>query len=586
MSGKLHSFGGASISVPGSYSRQQFPESQGSSVANGNVVAIVGSAKGGVPCNLSSDNVLDRVNVIGSVADAARILQGGNGYYMTEFYLTPTKDPQLNQPAEAIFIRVDPAKQAVGIVKNAGGDTIIDLTSTVYGAVANQICRKIEAATNDGYKVTIKNKGEKIREQDDVYAEYLAIQYVGSGSAATMTITASALTTTVTGAIGEDLNILFADFARLGDLVRFINDHTAYTCALLGGEDEDTTTFDVKTAVDIKTAVYVATATTEALIRFFNQNSGGLVTAELHTGEDREAVVVDTNFVYLTAGTDGTITNTEWAEAFALLEKLDVNYILLADGTAAVHAMLSEHLRYMSSIEIGKYRQGGSGASTTTNTEALRIAELKALNDARFEYAVTPFRRYDTLNNNAVRSFAPFFLQAMIAGIRLGNDTTLSATFKTLNVLGFDEQYDTPTLKRYIAAGATIAALDDTGIPEVVHSLTTYQGENLILSLPSMLRTADTITLDLQRKLKTRMKNLLRAPTALQIKDLENYVLTNLLPSYRDQGLLTDDPNTGAPAFSDVVFSVEGDAFRLSYTGIIPAPLHFVFATHNFTVVG
>ena len=83
-----------------------------------------------------------------------------------------------------------------------------------------------------------------------------------------------------------------------------------------------------------------------------------------------------------------------------------------------------------------------------------------------------------------------------------------------------------------------------------------------------------------------RLAKLVKAPTSLQINELFNYLITNLLPSYVDDGYLTDDPNNGQAAFSDVSFNVIGDAFYFDFTGIVPLPLRYGFIKQKFTVIG
>lgn len=192
-------FAGISTNIPGVYTDQQFPPSLGAVTPATNVVAILGEAQGGVPYNVSGKTDAEKINVISSVGEAVNTLIGGNGFYMTEFYLSPTRERELNTPATAWFIRVNPATAATATLQDGSSNDIIDLTTKVYGAVANQVARKIEAGTNKGHKVTIKYRGETVVTQDDVHYDYFDIQYTGGGSAATMTIDGTQLTTTVTG---------------------------------------------------------------------------------------------------------------------------------------------------------------------------------------------------------------------------------------------------------------------------------------------------------------------------------------------------------------------------------------------------
>lgn len=578
-------FEGISTNIPGVYSKSEFPPSAGAAGAVTNIVAVIGSCDAGIPYNATDKNEDERVNVITSVAQALDELRGGDGLYMTEFYLSPSKEAFLNNPSSCLMFRVDPAVKASATLQDASLNDIIDIASTRYGAIGNQLARKVEAATNLGHMVTVKFQGVKIAEQDDVGLEFLAIQYTGAGTACTMNITATQLDTTCTGAPTDDLTILFSEFTKLGDLVEYIDEQPNYTCRLLDSSDRLTTTFDAVSSQDIKTSEYTAVAYVQALIEFFNNQCQGEVEASLHTGATRTDVSNDSNYVFMTGGSKGSATSTDWANCLALMEKFKINHILCASGDVTYQAMVDSHLAKMSGIEEKKNRSGGGGAALNASLST-RYSESKSLNSARYEYNYTPFKRPDIVNNNVLTSFAPFLGAALTAGIRFGNDVTISAVYKSVNVLALDESYDTPTKKKIISSGGTLFDIEE-GAFIVRHNVSTYQGQNLILNLPSMLRTCDAITLDSQARIQARLAAQTTAANALVVTDMKNFLLTNLLPDYRDdKKWLTDDPITGDPAFQDVEFQLEGDAFYFSFTGIVPAPMHFVFVKQKFYVPG
>jgi len=576
-------FEGIKTNIPGVYSKSEYPPSLGAIGAASNVVAIIGEAKGGVPHNASVDDA-QKINVITSLGQAVDLLVGGPGFYMTEFYLTPTKEENLAKPSQCYFVRVNPATQAIATLVDASSDEIIKLSSTRYGVLANQISRKIEAGTNKGKKVTVKFKGSTLVAKDDIAQEYMELLYSGGGSPATVSINSVGLTTSCTGATTDDLSLAFADYPKLGDLVNYIHQQANYTCTLTGKEDAATANFDAVADVDMTTTAALD-ANVQALIDFFNDESGGEIKAELVTGADRDPITNDSNFVFLTGGSEGTTSNNHWAATLELLEKFKINHILVASGDSAIHAMVDTHIIEQSSIENRNNRSAGAGAGSSTSTKAARIAEMKALNSPRLEYWCTPFYRYDIVNGNVKKEFEPFYLSALGAGIRFGNHQTTTATFRALNILGIKEEYTRQDKKDYIAAGGSILERNERGIC-VVHNVSTYQGSNLILNLPPALRTADYITLDIQAKLTAMLNSLTKAPNSLVIKSIQNYIITNLLPGYVNDGLLMSDPNTGAPAFSDVEFSLSGDRFDVSFTGIVAVPLHFIFIKQKFIVVG
>lgn len=584
-------FEGVETAVPGVYSKSEFPPSTGASGVSLNTVAIIGPSLGGIPYNATGLEDSQKVNIVTSTAQALDVLQGDAGYYMTEFYLSPTKDSNLTLPTKALVFNIRQLVQSSEVISSTGPIDTIELISTRYGTVANQLARKVEAGTTIGHKVTVKFQGETIAEKDNIALQYLEIQYTGAGTAATMSITATQLETTITGGPGgEEHTLLFAEFPKLGDLVNFINEQDAYTCSLLSKSNAKTTTFDLVTTQDIKTSAYTSVALVEALIQFFNNESGGEIAANLKAGADRDDVLNDSGFVFFTGGSAGSApTTNDWASTLELMKKFTMNHILVADGDPAIHAMVSTHVNEMSSILNKQYRTASSGASDITKTIAERISECKALNDSRFEYNFTPIKRPDALDDNVSRTFEPFYGAALYAGIRYSNDVTMSSTFKSLNIIGVGETYDPVTeMDPIIQGGGSIIKFEDAG--EVIHNVTTYQGTNLILNLPSMLRTADAITIDSQARVLKRMKSIKKAPNALTINEFENFLRTNILADYRDsKEWLTDEVKNGTivnPAYRDVEFILGGDRFDFKFTGLIPAPLHYGFIKHKFVVPG
>lgn len=577
-------FEGISTRVPDVYTKSEFPPGKGAGGTSLNIVAIIGQGKGGIPYNASGVADENRFSVLSSVGQAIDLIRGGDGLHMTEFFLSPSKDPTLSSPQVAVFFRVDPAIQGSATL-DASATPTIDLKSTRYGALANQIARKIEDGTILGHKVTIKFQGETLVEKDDVGFEYFEILYTGGDTTCTMTISATQFEVSTTSTPEDDFTLLFTEYTKLGDLVTYINEHPSYTCTLLDKSNADTTTFDIVATQDVKTDAYTAVAHIEALIQFITNNSQGELVATLTSAATRVDIDNDSNFVFLSSGSEGSITNTNWAGALALMEKFSINHVLAATGDQSILTMIDQHCHDMSKIVAKRNRSWGAGALSGLSQIARKL-ESKALNSARGEYWLTEFTRPDVTANNVATLFAPFFAAAMGAGIRFGNHETISATFKTVNAIAVSETLNNDEADSFINAGGSYLKREERGIV-VGHNVTTFQGENLILNLPSMLRTADAITLDSQAKIKLAIADLKRAPNASVINSIKNYLLTIILPGYRDtKGWLTNDPISGDPAYSDIEFDLLGDRFDFSFTGIIPAPMHFVFIKQKFVITG
>lgn len=584
----LLSFEGLQTRVPGVYIKNRFPVQAGRGQTTTNVVFIIGESEGGVPFPTADADVTDddREMFFNTPGSAESVLISGNGFYATSFYLSPTTDPNLNVPVGVFYIRVNDGTRASRQL-SASATPKIDIKSNLWNARGNQTSTKVEAPSVSGKKVTLKYKGVTIIERDNVSISGLSIQYTGAGSAATMTINGTSLQTTVTGGPGgEDLNLSFTDFETIGELVQYIDGLAGYSATLETVSTRASEHLDAVTGQDIATSAYTAKADVQAIIELLNTESQGLVTASLTTGATRALPDNDTGFVFLSGGASSTATTQNWSDVLAYLEKREANCVLGATGDYAIQQMIKDHCARMNSMQVAKYRQTATGA-LTADSKSTKIANGRLLNSADCEYWVTPIKRQDPLNGLATTTFAPWLMAIQAQGIRYANNITMSLTEKSVNILGVGEKYEVQDEEEYIAAGCSYIKKKRNQFI-VGHNVTTYQGPELILNLPSTRRTVHVMTASVKDRTEQRIANMLEAPDEFKIKEMYNWIVTSLLPSYRDESpkFITRDPNTGDPAFSNVNFRIEGDKFFLSYTARIVTPLHQGGIVQEFIVPG
>jgi hypothetical protein len=581
-----YNFGGDRIVIPGTYTEAKFPAQPTGVSAAGRIAAIVAPSQGGIPYNANVSEAL-RKNTTESIAQARGILIGGTAYHMAEFYLNPTNDLTLNTPSQVYVIRVDPSTQATSVIQNTGATTdIIDLASGRYGTSANYVQYKIEAGSSIGYKVSVSVFGNLILDaQDDVSYEYFSIEYIGIGTAATMSIDGTTLTTAITGATDDNLSINLTEVATLGDLVALISGHEAYSCLLREDSSLPSVNLDIITGVDILTAPYSAYANTQAVIDLLNQETNGELVATLASGATRESLEINASFIALAGGTDVVPTTTDWQNTFDLLtqdEYSDIDHIIVGSSDPVVHSIASAHCREMGKVKVRKERQFLTGAGSTKSLDD-RISESIDLNDSNGEYVFSKIQRLNR-TNNTTEWFAPYYGAAIIAGIRANNNVTMSATFKNVNVTGI-ESFSNPEQGRIIKSGGTYF-LKTGSTFTVGHNVTTFQGNDIRFRLPSVVQTIFFIQKDLRRQGQELIAGFDRAPDAFMVSSTENRFNTVILRDYRTIGYITDNPNTGEPAFTPVSLVLDGEVFKLKTTLTIPVATHYNFITINFQTVG
>ena len=580
---QFYDFAGQKIILPGAYTQRLFPQDQGAGAVTGLAIIMGEATKGGIPYN-ASETLDDVINVVEGQAQALELFGGGSVYYGAEFFLTPTKDERFNKPSQANCIIVNQMEAAETILKSST-DSIIDVSAAIYGTDGNTAAVKVSSGSNVGKLIQMVYKGNEVVNQDDINLDLMSIQYTGIGSPATMTITATKLTTACTGATTDNLDITLADFADMGSLINYINNQPNYTCLLTGQSDELPTVFDAVASQNILTA-YDCIGGVEAIIRFLN--STGYVSATLHASAARSTITNMSEYQYLTGGTVSVASTQDWIDALEMLEECNLNNIVAMTGSTTIQDLVKNHVDRMNAIKIKKYRQAGFGAGSSASSKAQRLAQMKALNSAYIEYCVSEFDRYDYVNKE-VATFDPYYLYALIAGLRYANNVGMDVVFKYLNVLS------TPEIKSkdqedYAAAGGTLIQksvnVNNITTFEIKVNNTTYQGSQVTRTNPACVYEINVLTKDYEEQVTEQLRALNTVADSVIIAKLQNWILTYLFPYYRDsKKYITNGPD-GQKAFDNVSFTQAGEQFITTATLTMSVTPRFAFNFMTFIVPG
>lgn len=580
---QYYDFSGQRIIIPGAYSKRYFPADQGAGAVQGEVIIMGEAAKGGIPYN-AFDDIEDVINVVESQAQALDVFGGGDLYYGAEFFLTPHNDARFNTPQEAKCIVVNKMTQASTEIDNSG-NPIIDVLAKKWGTDGNLMAVKVSSGSTTGKLIQLISKGEELLKKDNVTLPLMSIQYTGLAAAATLTITATTLSTSCLATPADDLSITLANFSDLGSLINFINTQPNYTCLLTGQSDELSTVFDAVAGQSILSA-YSCVGIVEAIIRELNATEA--VGSSLHAAAARRVPDNMSEYQYLTGGTVSAATTLDWTDALEKLEKYNLNNIVAMSGSETIHSLVKDHVTRMNAITEKMYRQAGFGSGSSVNTKSLRIAEMKSLNSAYIEYCVSEFQRYDFVNK-VTADFDPFYLYPMVAGLRYSNNVGMDVVFKYLNVLS------TPDITRqdqedYAAAGATLIQkttnVNSANNFEIKINNTTYQGSQVTRTNPSVVYEINVLTKDYEEQVIEKIRALDTVANSVIIATIQNWITTFLFPKYRDDyKWITNGPN-GQKAFDNVVFSQDGEQFTTTATLTMSVTPRFAFNFLTFVVPG
>jgi hypothetical protein len=213
---------------------------------------------------------------------------------------------------------------------------------------------------------------------------------------------------------------------------------------------------------------------------------------------------------------------------------------------------------------------------------------MKALDSAYLEYCVSPFERYDFVNQE-VKTFDPYYLYPLVSGLRYANNVGMDVVFKYLNVLS------TPDISRqdqkdYAAAGATVIQKSDdansSNIFEIKINNTTYQGSQTTRTNPAVVYEINVLTKDQELQVTEQIRSLNQVANSIIISKIQNWLVTYLYPYYRDtKGWITNGTD-GQLAFDDVKFTLSGEKFTIEATLTMSVTPRFMFITNTFIVPG
>ena len=514
----------------------------------GNVVALVGRSSGGQP---------NTALAFGSPSEAAKVLRDGELLTAVQKAFDPSA--QTGGPATVIAVRVNPATQAALALLDGAAATVINLQSTDYGLWTNQIKVKIEAATTAGRKVTTQ-VGNSYYSQDDVSRNAMTVRYTGVAASAQMTVNGTTLTLAApTGTTVATIDL--ATYPTVQQVVDRINVVTGFAAVVLDGNGNAATLqgLDFVTAQDVKTATYTATAHLQAIVDWLNGVGEGFVTATRPANVGTLPAVLP--FTYLAGAVDGTVTNTEWSNAFTALQSSDVQWVVPVSSDPSIHAMADAHVAFMSTV--GRMERRAICGTPSGTTDAAAIVLAKALNSDRTSLVHLGY--YDYNAAGALTLYPPYILAALLAGAFSGVNPGTALTNKTIKVRGLERKLRNPTDTDALINGGILAVEDTPTGFKVVKSVSTWlQNDNYNRVEVSTGVALDFVARNVRLALDVLRGEKGNALTLSRAKSIVQGTLTELARQ-EPQGPGVLAGNDANPAFRSIAVALEGDVLRVEF---------------------
>jgi hypothetical protein len=470
------------------------------------------------------------------------------------------------------------------------GHVLFSLLSDDYGLYTNQINYSFAAGSVSGVKVTTALASSSTVTGasvilDNISRTLFSIQYVGSGSACTLTVNDSSLTTSVTGATADNLNVSFATYGTVQQVIDYINSTGKYTAILSTNSVASLNSagqFDIQTALPIMTAAVNLTANIQAVIDTLNSSSSPYVTAIRFTNPQAALPAFNTAPLYMKGGSDGTSTISDWANAINSLQTVQCQVVVPMSNLATVHAAVAAHVQYMTQnnsprVGICGGALGEYSLSASVPTQVISDRAI-TLDSSRIVLVSPGVNFYNTSNvlQNGDSSFTAAFFGGLLAALPAG--TPLTHKYLS-NINGLEVNFTPGDINALLLSGvAPIQYVLNKGY-RIVQSLTTYQGAaNFAYDEISVVLAIDAVTSSVQSALDDQIVGQQVSPATLAqaVSITETYLMAAQTAGY----IVGDSTN---PAYQSISATANGDIIAVQFEMSPAIPANYVNITVSTT---
>lgn len=606
------SFAGTSFIRPGVFSRSTVDQSGGAPIGSNGTLFIVGEANKGAPGDSSG------IREFTSAQMSRLIEEFGSGPIVdvAKAALVPGSPAQgVAGPDRFKIWKSNSSVQASLVLENGSANDLFKLTDKNWGTDGNKITAQVAdgAAPSTQKIITFRKSGTTEIMSENAAEIQLAIQYVGAGASAAMTIdgpvAAKNLVVTVTGGPGsEDLAIDLEDFT-VQELVDFINNFgggSVYTVTTASpvASVRPSNDLDPDSSVDVKTSSQNLYRLQEELLDIVAEESQ-LVDMEHNSTTSEEELPAVLAQTALTGGAKGASISSDFSDGFdaSLTEDYSVcipaisqdasDDILsgLTDASStydieSVQASLKDHLILRGNIKNRKEAQGMVGYRKTAKADV--YAQARTLGSELMQIFMQ-----DVLVVSVDASLnwkQPHVMAAVAAGIRLGTEVGEPLTYKIMNISGMGHAVNPetgisagdfePALDEELAieAGVTFGEQLSNGGFRIVVDNTTYGADaNFVFNRGSVVEAAHFAAQDIRTNTENSfIGQKISAGMALSIKSF----ITNRLDLLFADNIITASPGRGAPrGYNPETFTVtiDGNSATVQLEIIPVQGLDFVF---------
>lgn len=473
------------------------------------------------------------------------------------------------------FINVSPLTQGESQINSSSSTEQIALTTTSYGAPAQQAKWMVQSATN-GYTVyqgqDFQGPGGQTyaSANQTVSLPVISLYYTGAGTSPEVTITDTVFTVkaTVGGTSTTLANITLNSTVTVQQLVNQLNQVSDLFAVVSDPNPSDPTgaLFDNVTSVAVGTASGSATtfyANVTAVVRYFNS-------LNLYWTAERQAnatsLATSTTWTYSTGATSPAATNSNWQDAYTTAQSITgIGLVGPATSAQTIWSYNDAHCQLMASLY--QPRRGYVG-DATGQSFATELAYPAQFNSNRTTI-VWPEQQGIDYNGNPI-TMAPYLEAFCLMGERAATAPQDSLTQQPAvsNGIAPGVTVNSSMVSQGLTAGLCILAPNQQGTVVIQQDRTTWlqnTAYNMVENSTGIC--VDIVTADLQAVLTY----FIGKPVSAKVVGLATTAVLSRLNYWYQQGLIVS-----APQVTDISLQGSGDTITGSAQAAFAVPTNYV----------
>lgn len=573
----------------GSYTKLETALLLPPTVANPNIVYVIGTAKGGVPFD-DTKTIQENYMVFKDVATAQKVLYEGDLLDAVTQFFSPSSETESG--VEVICLNIG------NISKASFADTTrYAIQSKLGGFTANQVQYSlIDDATNVKWNINLVF--QSISEQYIWDKTVLNIESIDGVTEYKYEIVVddntNNLKTLFVRTVG-DVDVAqysLSDVTTLNDLIKLINTSSVITASLVDSKYSNYPTGALILNNGVDYFLLTGQGTSQALgfdntvFRFILANSA-LATYISNTDREYEAIALQN----LTGGeySDFVLTQEKdaYASAFTYMEDIDCDFLIPLTYNSEVLALAQDHARITNQVDKDYERVVLIGLNHETDINT-RVTELASYDNEHLRVVFSAFKNLDALR--VERVYKSYILAVMMASCFVG--------FEQVNTTLDDLAFSISDVTEKLSESQIITVTTHGGnplelrkgrfvIPRVVTADKDIRIENKINVLDVANRTVKYIGKQLDVIVNDWLRSNRTGFNAIAQEDLKTRIINGYFTELESLGIIAPDPNVeNSVSWEILSFEVIADALYIEYVVTVALPLTFVTHTVQTKVFG